>query len=50
MALIFEWDTQKARHNLKKQGVSFEEATTACSDPLSVTSLTRSIPKMKNDL
>jgi uncharacterized DUF497 family protein len=35
--LIFEWDPQKAKSNLEKHGVSFEEATTAFRDPLSLT-------------
>jgi uncharacterized DUF497 family protein len=29
----FEWDDEKAAANLKKHGVSFEEATTAVADP-----------------
>jgi uncharacterized protein len=29
----FEWDAEKAETNLKKHGVSFEEATTAFEDP-----------------
>jgi uncharacterized DUF497 family protein len=29
MSLLFEWDASKARLNLKKQGISFEEATTS---------------------
>lgn len=33
----FEWDSDKARRNLLKHGVSFDEATTTFSDPLSVT-------------
>ena len=33
----FEWDPQKANLNLRKHGISFEEATTAFRDPLSVT-------------
>ena len=37
MALIFEWDTQKARTNLRKHGVAFEEAATVFGDPLSIT-------------
>lgn len=28
MGLKFEWDQQKAASNLKKHGVSFEEAST----------------------
>ena len=37
MALLFEWDPKKARHNLKTHGVSFDEASTAFQDPLSRT-------------
>lgn len=37
MGLTFEWDERKAHANLKKHGVSFEEASTIFSDPLSVT-------------
>jgi len=37
MALIFEWDARKARANLEKHGVPFEEAATAFADPLSLT-------------
>ena len=33
----FEWDPQKAKQNLKKHGVSFEEALTVFFDPLSAT-------------
>src|ERR1700690_833833 len=33
----FEWDAEKARRNLAKHRVSFEEAATAFSDPLSLT-------------
>jgi len=29
-----EWDPRKAKSNLKKHGVSFEEAATALSDPM----------------
>jgi len=35
--LIFEWDPQKAKSNLKKHRVSFEEASTAFQDTLSLT-------------
>jgi uncharacterized DUF497 family protein len=31
----FEWDPNKAASNLRKHGVSFEEAATAFGDPLS---------------
>lgn len=34
MSLIFEWDSQKAISNIKKHGVSFEEAKTVFSDPI----------------
>jgi uncharacterized protein len=33
----FEWDPRKARQNLKKHGVSFDEAVTAFYDTLSAT-------------
>ena len=33
----FEWDESKATHNVVKHGVSFEEAATVFSDPLSDT-------------
>jgi len=32
-----EWDPKKAINNLKKHGVSFEEAATALSDPIAAT-------------
>ncbi len=32
-----EWDPRKAKSNLKKHGVSFEEAATALSDFMAVT-------------
>ena len=32
-----EWDARKARKNLRKHGVSFEEAASVFFDPLSVT-------------
>ena len=33
----FEWDPAKARQNLHKHGVSFEEASSVFYDPLAVT-------------
>ncbi len=33
----FEWDEDKDRANLKKHGISFDEATTVFMDALSVT-------------
>ena len=32
-----EWDSGKAKSNLRKHGVSFEEAATALSDPMAAT-------------
>ena len=37
MALEFEWDNAKAKKNLRKHKVSFDEATSAFYDALSVT-------------
>ncbi len=36
MALLFEWDPRKARSNLAKHGVSFDEASTTFEDILSI--------------
>lgn len=33
----FEWNPDKAKLNLEKHGVSFQEAATVFNDPLSVT-------------
>ena len=33
----FDWDLAKAQANFEKHGVSFEEASTAFGDPLSLT-------------
>jgi len=33
----FEWDPRKAASNLRKHGVSFEEAATALADDLALT-------------
>jgi len=33
----FQWDSKKAKQNLTKHGVSFDEAVTAFYDPLSAT-------------
>ena len=35
--MTFEWDENKARVNLKKHGVSFDEAVSVFRDPLSIT-------------
>jgi uncharacterized protein len=37
MPLTFDWDVRKARSNLAKHGVGFEEASTIFGDPLSLT-------------
>jgi len=37
MELTFEWDEEKAEANLRKHGVSFEEAKTVFNDPLAIT-------------
>jgi uncharacterized DUF497 family protein len=39
MKAIVKWDPVKARTNLKKHGVSFEEASTVFDDPLFITFL-----------
>ena len=36
MPLSFEWDENKARTNLAKHGVSFEESSTVFGDPMSI--------------
>ena len=33
----FEWDKAKAKSNIRKHGVSFEEAVTVFDDPASIT-------------
>lgn len=37
MSLEVEWDPGKAEANLRKHGVSFEEAATVLNDPVSIT-------------
>jgi uncharacterized DUF497 family protein len=37
MGLQFEWDEKKANINRRKHGITFEEATTAFADELSIT-------------
>jgi len=34
--LIFEWDERKAKQNIRKHGVSFEEAATVFGDQFSI--------------
>jgi len=33
----FDWDNRKAAKNLKKHGVSFQEAASVFGDPLAIT-------------
>jgi len=35
--MLFEWDEEKARSNLAKHNVSFDEATSVFDDPLFLT-------------
>jgi uncharacterized protein len=35
--VIYEWDAEKAKRNLRDHGVSFEEAATVFLDPLAMT-------------
>ena len=37
MGIDFEWDSNKATQNLRKHGVTFEEAATVFRDDLSIT-------------
>lgn len=41
MTVKYEWDARKAALNLRKHGVSFDDAATALDDPLSVTFIDR---------
>ena len=36
MSYYFEWDPEKAVANLRKRGVSLEEATTVFGDPMAM--------------
>jgi len=35
--LLFEWDTNKAKKNIKNHSISFDEASTSFQDTLSLT-------------
>ena len=35
--MIYEWDPRKAKENLRKHGISFEEAATVFLDPMALT-------------
>ena len=37
--MLFDWDENKAKSNLDKHGVSFDEATSVFDDPLFLTFL-----------
>ena len=37
MSIKFEWDPSKARRNLRKHGIDFNEASTVFADTLSIT-------------
>jgi uncharacterized DUF497 family protein len=37
MELVFEWDERKAKINLDKHGISFDEARTVFNDPMLLT-------------
>jgi hypothetical protein len=37
MALLFEWDASKARKNISKHRISFEELCTVFGDPQAIT-------------
>ncbi|MFH7028741.1 MAG: BrnT family toxin [Heteroscytonema crispum UTEX LB 1556] len=37
MELGFEWHEEKAKENLRKHGIRFEEAKTVFNDPFSIT-------------
>lgn len=47
MPLTFEWDDRKAKANLAKHNLGFEEAATVFGDPLSLTIPTRHIPPLR---
>ena len=36
MAIRFEWDDAKAKHNLRKHGVAFDDAVAAFTDPFAI--------------
>lgn len=49
MGYVFEWDHRKAKLNVQKHDVTFDEASTAFGDPLALSCETRIIPLMKSD-
>jgi len=50
LALSFAWDDKKAKSNLLKHKISFEEASTAFADDLSITIENPSHSKNENRL
>ena len=45
---LFEWDPAKAERNLRKHGVTFDEASTVFGDPLSITIFDPKYSLMRN--
>jgi uncharacterized DUF497 family protein len=37
MAITFEWNEEKSKRNVRKHGVTFEEAKTVFNDPFAIT-------------
>jgi len=48
--ITFTWDPAKAKANLKKHGISFEEAQSVFYDDLAVQFLTKNTLQMKSAL
>ncbi len=36
MGYVFEWDSEKARRNVRKHGVTLDEGSTVFGDPLAI--------------
>ena len=47
--MLFDWDEEKAKNNLAKHGISFDEATSVFDDPLFLTfaALERSLQEQR---
>ena len=45
MGMRFDWDPDKTASNLKKHGISFEEAVTAFADPFALYSVDPNYPE-----
>jgi len=50
VGLTFEWDMHKAGSNVRKHGVSFEDAATVFGDPLTVTIRDPAVPRGENEV